>query len=129
MTRAMRVTSPPAKPVMIYDGDCLFCRYWIERWRSLTGDRIDYLPYQDPRVAGWFPEIPLEAFTHAVQLVEPDGRITSAAEAVLRALAYVPGRRWPLWTYERVPGVRPITEATYRVVARHRSALAKLMRI
>jgi len=127
-TPQRRVASPPAKPLMIYDGDCGFCRYWIERWRSLTGDRIDYLAYQDPRVAGWFPEIPLEAFKQAVQLVEREGRVSSAAEAVFRALAYVPGRSWPLWAYQRIPGVRPIAETAYRFVARHRSALAKLTR-
>ncbi len=123
---ANRVASPPAKPLMIFDGDCGFCRRWIERWRFLTGDRVDYLPYQDPGIADGFPEIPRDAFKQAVHLVEPDGRVTRAAEAVFRGLAHGPGRTWPLWAYEHVPGVRPLTEATYRTIARHRTAAGKV---
>ena len=31
-----RVSHPPPKPLMIWDGDCHFCRRWIERWREIT---------------------------------------------------------------------------------------------
>ena len=46
---------------MIFDGDCGFCRRWIERWKAATGDRIDYAPSQE--VGARFPEIPAEAFS------------------------------------------------------------------
>ena len=36
---------------MIFDGNCRFCRVWIERWRAVTGDKVEYLPFQDPAVA------------------------------------------------------------------------------
>src|SRR5437773_2587310 len=39
-----RVANPPAKPLLIFDGECGFCRRWIERWQAKTGDRIDYRP-------------------------------------------------------------------------------------
>lgn len=45
----------PEKPTLVYDGDCSFCRLWIERWRALTGERVQYAPFQ--RVAALFPEI------------------------------------------------------------------------
>lgn len=113
-------------PLLVYDGECGFCRLWIERWRVATGDRVDYAPYQE--VAGRFPEVPRERFAEAVQFREPDGRWSSGAEAVFRALAFAPGRRWPLWLYRRVPGVRPFTEAAYRFVAGHRPALLRVTR-
>ena len=37
-----------SKPILVYDGECGFCRRWIERWRVVTGDRVVYLPYQTP---------------------------------------------------------------------------------
>src|SRR5512132_2327880 len=103
------------KPLLVYDGDCGFCRLWIERWQATTGDRVEYATYQE--VADRFPEVPQERFAAAVQLREPDGLWSGGAEAVFRALATARGRRWPLWLYRRIPGVRPVTEAGYRLVA------------
>ena len=36
-----------AKPLLIWDGDCDFCRKWVDRWRHVTRDRVDYAPYQE----------------------------------------------------------------------------------
>ncbi len=114
---------PNPKPILIYDGDCGFCRRWIERWRWITGDRIEYAPYQE--VAARFPEISEEEFKSAVQLVEPDGKIYRAAEAVFRALSVVRSTQWPLWAYLHVPGVRWAAEFSYRFVANHRAFFSK----
>ena len=77
-----RVREAPARPLMIYDGDCGFCREWIARWRRLTGGRVDYATARE--AAARFAEIPREEFDRAVQLVEPDGRVSSGAEAAFR---------------------------------------------
>ena len=36
MTQAphILVRDAPPKPLLIFDGDCHFCRRWIERWRE-----------------------------------------------------------------------------------------------
>jgi predicted DCC family thiol-disulfide oxidoreductase YuxK len=109
---------PPERPLVLFDGDCGFCRQWIERWRRVTGDAVDYAPYQAE--ADRFPQIPRDRLAEAVHLIEPDGRVTSGAEAVFRALATAHGRSWLLSVYEDVPGVAPVSEACYRLVARHR---------
>ena len=105
---------------MVFDGDCNFCRRWISRWRQTTRDRVEYVPFQDRSVAERFPELPREQCEQAVQLIDTDGQIYSAAEAVFRAQAVAPWKRWPLWCYRRVPGVAPVTEWFYRFVASHR---------
>jgi predicted DCC family thiol-disulfide oxidoreductase YuxK len=119
------VAAPPAKPLMVYDGDCGFCRRSIRRWRRLTGGTVDYVPYQE--IAERFPSIPRRAFQHAVQLVEPDGRVSGGAEAVLRALALAGRSRWLLAAYRSVPGFRPVSETVYRWVASHRLLLSRLL--
>ena len=68
------------KPILIYDGDCGFCRKWIVRWRALTGDQVDFASYQE--AASRFPQIPVENFKNAVQLIESESKVSSAAEAV-----------------------------------------------
>ena len=120
MPDSRRVGSPPDRPVLVFDGDCGFCRFWIARWRHRTGETVDYEPLQHPDIPRRFPEIPRERFARAVQLIEADGRVSEAAEAVFRLLA-LGRRRAPLWAYEHVPGVAPVTERAYRVIADHRS--------
>src|SRR5712692_8249886 len=114
-------------PLLIYDGDCSFCRLWIERWRVLTGDRVDYAVYQ--QVSGRFPEIPLERFKKSVQLVLPGGQVLAAAEAVFRTLAFAPRHGAMLWMYENIPGVAALSEAVYRSVAARRSFFYRITRL
>ena len=114
------------KPLLIFDGDCEFCRRWITRWQSMTGDRIDYAPYQE--VGEQFPKISQQEFVTAVQLGDSDGQIFSGAEAVFRALAQVPGKGWGLWFYRHVPGFAPVSRAVYRFVAGHRYGLSTFTR-
>jgi predicted DCC family thiol-disulfide oxidoreductase YuxK len=121
-----RVAAPPAKPLLVYDGDCRFCSLWIQRWEQTTGDRVEYLPFQDPSVSERFPEIPRPRFETAVQLIETDGRVYSAAEAALRALAKNPARHWPLQWYERSPLFARVAERSYHFVAEHRSLFSAL---
>lgn len=108
----------PAKPLLVYDGDCGFCRLWVDYWRELTGDRIGYEPYQEAAVR--FPEIPRETFAAAVQLLLPGGERRSGAYAAFSTLAEVPRWRWLLLSYRRVPGFEGASEAAYAFIARHR---------
>ncbi len=112
------VANPPPKPLLVYDGDCGFCKLWIARWQEITAGRIDYAPLQE--AATRFPEVPRAAFEHAVKLIEPDGRVFSSAEAVFRSLGE--GRRFApaQWSYAHLPGFSAITEALYAFIAGHR---------
>jgi predicted DCC family thiol-disulfide oxidoreductase YuxK len=100
------------QPLLIYDGRCGFCRIWIDYWKRLTGDRIEYASSQE--VGGRFPQIPEAAFAQAVQLVRPDGSVASGARAVFETL----GRER---VYESWPRVARLSEAAYRWIAQHRS--------
>ncbi|MEI7939743.1 MAG: lipase maturation factor family protein [Verrucomicrobiota bacterium] len=126
MLSTVKVASPPAKAVMIYDGDCNFCALWIHRWQQTTGDSLDYLPFQDPSVAVRFPEVPRGQFEDAVQMVEPDGHVYGGAEAVFRALARNPQEEWLLNWYEHSPVFAHATEWGYRRVARNRGFFSAL---
>jgi predicted DCC family thiol-disulfide oxidoreductase YuxK len=120
-----RVAQPPERPLGIFDGNCGFCRLWLERWKSQTGRKVDYAPSQE--VAARFPEIPKEAFSKSFQLVLPDGEVLQGAEAVLATLARIPGRRGLLRKlYGNIPGLAPILELVYRIVAAHRSAALRV---
>ncbi|MCH7828378.1 lipase maturation factor family protein [Patescibacteria group bacterium] len=105
-------------PLLVYDGDCTFCRAWVDYWKSLTGDRVAYAPFQE--VAEQFPTIPLKEFKNSVQLITPKGKIYSGAHGVFRTLALGKAVKWLLFMYLRVPGFAFFSELFYRIIARHR---------
>ena len=122
------VGSPPVQPVLIFDGECRFCRRWVRHWRRVSGDCVEYLAFQDARVTERFPGIPRASLEQAVQLVEPDGRVSSGAEAVFRLSRWAGVRRWPLRLYEASPLFARATEWAYRVVARRRAGISAITR-
>src|SRR5947207_3720117 len=75
MNSQMRVANPPPKPLMIWDGECHFCRRWIERWREITAGEVEYAPYQE--IADRFPEIPREQFQRSVVYIDKSGQVSS----------------------------------------------------
>ncbi len=114
------------RPVLVFDGDCSFCRIWVGYWKELTGDKVEYVPYQTD--AGRFPDVPVSEFQKAVQLFEGGSRY-SGAEAVFHLLASRPAATgWALRLYQLVPGVALITEALYRFIAAHRNAAWRVTR-
>jgi predicted DCC family thiol-disulfide oxidoreductase YuxK len=95
-----------SKPLLIYDGKCGFCKIWIDYWRKLTGDRVEYAPSQE--VGERYPQISKKEFSEAVQLVRADGTVAGGARAVFETLGY-----------KKVP-FAPVMEWGYRIVAGHR---------
>jgi len=116
----MQTTNANHHPLLIYDGDCGFCIYWVRNWNKKTGDRVTYAPYQE--IAAQFPEIPVAAFRRAVQYVAPDGEIASGAEAALLTLSHASGNGFWLTLYRRLPGFAALAEDIYAFVASNRSA-------
>jgi len=114
-----QVANPPSKTLLVYDGDCGFCKLWIARWREITAGAVDYEELQDAAVR--FPEVPRAAFENAVKLIETDGRVFSGAEAVYRSLGKGGGSGFGRWAFEHVPGFAPFSNYAYAFIARHRT--------
>jgi predicted DCC family thiol-disulfide oxidoreductase YuxK len=113
-----------ARPQLIYDGDCGFCFYWARYWERLTGERVEYRPYQE--VLAQYPTISEAEFQRAVQFIAPDGRRASAAEASFQTLAHARGRGFWLALYRYLPGFAPVSELAYAFVARRRTAFYRI---
>ncbi|HEV2021183.1 MAG TPA: lipase maturation factor family protein [Terriglobales bacterium] len=113
-----RAEDAAERPVLVFDGECDFCRVWVDYWKRLTGERVEYVSFQE--IGERFPRIPREDFAAAVQLMLPGGEARSGAHAAFTLLASLPGKRWMLWMYERVPLAGLLAEAFYGWVARHR---------
>lgn len=118
--------APPEvkKPVLIYDGDCGFCGYWARYWQKLTGEAVDYRPYQD--AAAEYPDITVDDFRSAVQYIAPDGKKARAAEASFLTLSHAEGKGFWLGLYRKLPGFAAISEWAYAFIARHRPAFYRI---
>ena len=112
------------RPLLIYDGECGFCRYWARYWQQLTGEQVDFRPYQ--AVAARYPQITPAEFQRAVQYIAADGQRASAAEASLLTLSHARGKGFWLALYRRVPGFAAVAERAYAFTAAHRPGFYRL---
>lgn len=114
-----------ASAVLIYDGECSMCRasaLWLMR-RALTGGQLEILPCRSPARRARFPQIDEAQCLTAMQLVLPDGRVLSGADAVPEILARIPRWRWLGRLFE-LPGARPLSRRVYAWIARNRMRLS-----
>lgn len=116
--------SASTKPLLIYDGDCDFCNYSVRYWQKLTGDQVNYSPYQ--AVEQDYPQISREEFKRAVQYVAPDKKISSGAKASFQTISHAVGKRFWLWLYLNMPFFAFFSEKAYTFVSTHRSAFYRL---
>ena len=115
-------TAPP--PILLYDGDCGFCARSVRfvlaregrdrslRFATLQGPVGDRARAAEPALAG----------VDSVLWVE-GGRVLVRSDAALRALAYL-GGGWRLLAALGRAVPRPVRDAVYDWVARHRLRLA-----
>ena len=114
------------KPLLIYDGDCDFCLYWIRICKNQTQDRVDYAPYQS--LGTQYSQIPKDQLERSVQLVKPDGETTEGAKAMFETLGYNQDLAWLLRIYHKFPPFAAVAEAVYYFVARNRRMLSSLLK-
>jgi predicted DCC family thiol-disulfide oxidoreductase YuxK len=106
------------RDILIYDGDCAFCTYWVRYWQKLTEGRVRFAPYQ--QVASSYPEISADEFRAAVQYITPQREIARGAEATFLTLSHAPARGFWLELYRTVPGFAWLSERVYNFIARRR---------
>jgi predicted DCC family thiol-disulfide oxidoreductase YuxK len=106
-------------PVLIYDGHCNFCRRQASRVSALSGGRLKLESFHDAGVLERYPGLTHEACEEAMQLVLPDGRIFAGAAAAAEAFRLNPAFGG-LGVLYYLPGVRQLSDAVYRWVARNR---------
>ena len=119
------------RPHLLWDGECGFCKRWVDYWRELTEGAVEFVPFQEaPELMAAYDLDEIET-SQAVHLLMPDGSKFRAAEAVLRVLRHAPESRFGLYlaAYRAFPGVSDVCEGVYRMVAGRRVAAGRVTKL
>jgi len=110
---------PGDKPIMAWDGNCGFCKYWVIKWKMMTGDNITYKPFQE--VYQDFPDVELKYFRQAIRFIDTDGKIYTGPAAVFQAMhSYGKKWRWVMPVYRNFWPFRFAADHFYAFVSRNR---------
>jgi predicted DCC family thiol-disulfide oxidoreductase YuxK len=121
----MSMHTAPRRPILYWDGDCGFCRKWVDRWQESSGESVEYQTLQHA------PSYVVEAAggdpPQQIVLKLPDGTLLTGAHAALTAVQNGGlGAKFLLRLYERVPAFSTFTESFYRWIANHRGLCGSL---
>ncbi len=113
---------------LIYDGNCTFCLRSMDWIRKMAlPNCLEFLPCQSESRKTRFPTMSENQCMEAMQLVLPDGRILSGAEAIPELLKRLRG--WHLCSHLfSIPGIQWLAPYVYRWVAKNRYSISCLLR-
>lgn len=111
--------------VLLYDSDCGFCRWSVDKILSWDRRRrLRSLALQDPGADELLGAMDAAVRMASWHLVTADGRIYSGGAAAAPLFRLLPGGRAFAALFSAFPGV---TERAYRLVARNRDRLGRLV--
>ena len=115
----------PGSDVVIFDGQCNFCRAQVTRLRRLdwSGKRLSFISLHDERIAQRYPDLTFDQLMDQMYVIDTRGGKHGGADAV-RYLS----RRLPLvWVTAPIlhlPGTARLWRWMYKQVAKRRYKLA-----
>lgn len=107
---------------VLYDADCAFCTGVARRLGSRAG--ISLAPIRSARGSELLGDLPPHERDASLHVVDAAGARRSGAEALPTLLRRFDAGRPAAWLLERFPRA---ARAGYRLVARHRLALSRLL--
>ncbi len=109
---------PPQFAILVWDGECKFCKWWKTRWELRTKNNLTFKTYQE--VASQFPDIPIKEFKKASRLIESDGSIYSGPDSAYRSLYIAGDKKWHFW-YSKYNWFQKASDIAYNHIAKNRS--------
>lgn len=119
--------SSDAPRIVIYDDDCAFCKWSLDK--VLAWDRrrrLRPVPIQSEEGGELLADMSEAERLESWHLVLPSGEVHSAGDAAAPLADVLPGGRLLAALFRAFPGA---TDRAYRLVARNRGRLARLLRI
>lgn len=112
--------------ILFYDGHCPLCMREIahlRRWNS--AGQVQFVDITSADFTERYPQIDRDAAMAVLHGQLPDGRVITGVDVTVEAWNRVGKGHWVRWL--KWPGVRWVSPALYRLFARHRHRLARLL--
>lgn len=115
----------PTADVVIFDGECNFCRAQVGHLSRLDrfGNRLSFISLHDPRVAERYPDLTHDQLMEQMYVVDQAGRRHGGADAVRYLSRRLP-LLWVLAPILHIPGTARLWRWLYGQVAKRRYKLA-----
>jgi predicted DCC family thiol-disulfide oxidoreductase YuxK len=120
----------PTKTTLVYDGNCGFCKYWLVKWRKITNQEklnLEYVAFQDKYQN--FPDISLERFKEAVQLIEPNGKVYTGPYAAFYSLHLANKYRFFNRWYIHNKWFQQFSDKAYQLIASNRDSFFTISKL
>ncbi|MBT5734056.1 lipase maturation factor family protein [bacterium] len=115
----------PKKPIMVWDGDCEFCRKFAERFEASADSVVEFIPYQSLHKK--YPKSPKLDYEKSVVFFTSTS-VTIGAEAIFSFFNVI-GKKWPKKLYENFSLVSKVSEFFYSCIAKNRRLFGFFSRI
>jgi len=128
VTDPTELPDPDAMPqadVVVFDGQCNFCRAGVNRLRSLDrrGDRLAFLSLHDERVGQRYPDLTHDDLMDQMYVIDGQGNRHGGSDAVRYLTRRLP-LLWPAMPILHLPGTAGLWRWLYAQVAKRRYKLA-----
>lgn len=110
-------------PILVWDGECGFCKFWVTRWQQKTADKITFKTYQE--IGKDFRDIPFKEFKKASKLIDTSGNVYNGPDSAFRCLYIAGNKKWHLW-YKKNKIFKYLCDHSYNHIAKNRSIYYKL---
>jgi predicted DCC family thiol-disulfide oxidoreductase YuxK len=121
----VRSPAQPQKWLVLYDGDCGFCKWLLAGLlRFDRAERLQPVALQRPQAEALLADLEPDKRMASMHVIAPEGTRTSAGEALPALLGLLSGGRVPAAVLGRFPR---LTGAGYRWVATHRIGISRFV--
>lgn len=113
---------------VVYDGECHLCLAAVDKLRRVpVRAELTFVPLQSiasGEVKPWrgIDDVPVSELSAQLHVTDERGLRFSGADGVLKLMSLAAGLAW-LAALGKLPGLRRIVKAAYRLAARHRYRL------
>ena len=115
---------PPGFHVVVFDGECGFCRASAEFIQKHARDSVSLVPFSDLKEYEFLTSLSHRQMVASAHYITPDGKEYHGGESITRALRLVPG--WRVVGVLDLRGMSLFRELAYTVVASHRSIISRV---
>ena len=126
---ATQLVDPVDRPdadLVIYDGQCQFCRGQVTRLaRWDRAEQLAFISLHDPRVGERFPDLSHDQVMQDMYLIDQQGQRHRGAGA-LKYLSRKLRPLWPLAPFFHLPFAVPVAQVIYRQIAKRRYRWGKV---